>query len=336
MDPEGDSSPHTNLSRDSNCSITDMSLDRVSTLGFPSASLLPRTCLPTQPPSYVLTAWTEGTPSRTSFTVTSIVECITESEKGMRRVLRVNVASEAFQEPRQLICKVAFGRRWFKLLKEESLLYEGKLKPLRGTVVPHYYGFFAGDTYEGMTGVMVLEDCGQPACDSIEHQPLWFRALVLEALVAVHRAGIAFQDPVMSLESNVVIRYDPASDKHVPKFVSFSKLNVTALHHDCPYDSDDVKIGEDEPEPFREDVSCRRLWAAFISTNLFTPSHVDVFETSVPFEYVTDAETLKAHVCFPEGASQSEIEREIASALFLRAEWLEEREKYGYRPIQMY
>ncbi|KAI9057567.1 hypothetical protein FKP32DRAFT_1681425 [Trametes sanguinea] len=312
-----------------------MSPNRVSTLEFPSTPLLPRTCevqVP-QPPSYVLTAITAGSPSRTSFTVTSIVNCITEREKGMRRVFRVNVSSEAFQEPRQLICKVALGRRWFTPLQDEALLYEGKLKPLQGTVVPRYYGFFAGDTYKGKTGIMILEDCGQPASGFIYHQPFWFRKLVLKALVAVHRVGIVFQDPMASLENNVVVQYDSASNKHVPRFIAFSMTNVMAHHHNCQYESDDVEIDEGTPEPKLGDVSCQNLWRAFLATDLFSRPDVYVLGKRIPSEYATDVETLKAHVnaSSSNDGSQSEFNRVV----FERRDWLKEREMYGHCAIEL-
>ena len=93
----------------------------------------------------------------------------------MRRVFRVTIVSEVIKETRDFICKVAFGRRWFEVLKPEALLYEGKLHPLCGKAVPIYYGLFKGETYEGRTGIMVLEDCGKPLRAPIRRQPLYFR-----------------------------------------------------------------------------------------------------------------------------------------------------------------
>ncbi|OSD03745.1 hypothetical protein PYCCODRAFT_1466657 [Trametes coccinea BRFM310] len=306
-----------------------MSSNLASTLEFPSEPLLSRGC-PPQPPSYVLTATTDGSPSGMSYIVTSIVECITEREKGLRRVFRVKVRSETFQEPRQLICKVAFGRQWFRSLEAEALLYEQKLKPLWGKVVPHYYGFFRGDTYEGKTGILLMEDCGQPASDELSRQPLYFRKLLLEAFVALHRAGVSFQDSGLCFEDNVVIHYDPASDKHVPKLIDFS---VVYPDHQCLYNHSEIVEGA--PEPSLSEISCHLLWWTFCSSAVFIPRCVMVRGTPVPWEYATDAETLKAHCTFPEFVTEDAIERQIAAALEERARWEQEREECDYGPVRV-
>ena len=143
------------------------------TLEFPAEPLLPPGRQPDRQ-CYTLTLTTDiGLSDK--YTVTKVHECVSNRASGMRRVFRVTIVSEVIKETRDFICKVAFGRRWFEVLKEEALLYEGKLHPLCGKAVPIYYGLFKGETYEGRTGIMVLEDCGKPLRAPIRRQPLYFR-----------------------------------------------------------------------------------------------------------------------------------------------------------------
>lgn len=143
------------------------------TLEFPAETLLPsgrqadRQCS-----TLTLTA---GIGFSDEYTVTKVHECVLNCASGMRRVFCVTIVSEVLQDTREFICEVAFGRRWFAGLKEEALLYEGNLSPLCGKAIPIYYGFFKGETYEGRTGIMVLEDCGKPLRAPIRRQPLYFR-----------------------------------------------------------------------------------------------------------------------------------------------------------------
>ena len=147
------------------------------TLDFPVAPLVPPG-RQTERPYYTLKAEDDcGLPDK--YTVTKVHECVSNRAHGMRRVFRVTIVSEAMEETRDFICKVAFGRRWHQVLKEEASLYEGKLEPLCGKAVPGYYGFFEGETYEGRTGIMILEDCGRPLRAPIRRQPLYFRCVRL-------------------------------------------------------------------------------------------------------------------------------------------------------------
>ncbi|OSD03747.1 hypothetical protein PYCCODRAFT_1434134 [Trametes coccinea BRFM310] len=309
-----------------------MSSDSISTLEFPSAPLLLRHC-PPQPPSYVLTATTDAAaPSGMSYVVTSVVECITKRENGMRQVFRVKLTSEAFQEPRHFICKTALGRQWYKSLAEEAMLYERKLKPLWGKVVPHYYGFFSGETYEGKTGIILLEDCGQLASDWLSRQPTYLRKSVLEAFIALHRAGVSFQqDSTLAAQVNVVIQYDPASAKYVPRLIDFSAVYP---NHECLSEYGDIVVGAPEPEP--SEVMCPSLYGIFLASALFTPTHIRLrCGKDLPWEYATDAETLKAHITFPDDMSESDVECDIAAALRERAQWDQEREECDDGPVRV-
>lgn len=62
---------------------------------------------------------------------------------------------------RAVICKLAYGSRAVKLLTHEARLYHENLRALQGVCVPECYGYYTGETPEGVTGCLLLQDCGK-------------------------------------------------------------------------------------------------------------------------------------------------------------------------------
>ncbi|KAI0683809.1 hypothetical protein C8T65DRAFT_749273 [Cerioporus squamosus] len=158
--------------------------------------------------------------------------------------------------PGDFIFKVAFGRRHFKDLKEEAKLYKGKLQPLWGKAVPIYYGFFMGETYEGQTGIMMLEDCGHCLRVPLRQQPglgndmgmgnPWGTAL--HHLIDIHRAGVKLHDFDVG---NIVV--SPIPGRAAMLFPVIIDLCDTDGKHQCGYKDELTPYA---PMPYPTDVGC--------------------------------------------------------------------------------
>ncbi|KAI0800077.1 hypothetical protein C8Q74DRAFT_1444068 [Fomes fomentarius] len=92
-----------------------------------------------------------------------------------------------------VVCNLACGRQAFEVLQEESKVYD-KLRPLMPDYVPNVLSFYTGETYEGRTSVLVMQDAGEELRVPLRQQPLKFRQSTLEGILAVHRAGVSHQD----------------------------------------------------------------------------------------------------------------------------------------------
>lgn len=63
----------------------------------------------------------------------------------------------------QVILKLAYGSRALHSLTHEARTYHTSLSRLQGIHVPICYGFYVGETPEGATGCLVLQDVGKGA-----------------------------------------------------------------------------------------------------------------------------------------------------------------------------
>ena len=70
---------------------------------------------------------------------------------------------------REVALKWVVGAERMAGVKREASLYDNELRPLQGTVVPRFYGFFKGIIGDVEVGCIVLEWCsGPPIKDSYE------------------------------------------------------------------------------------------------------------------------------------------------------------------------
>ncbi|RPD54211.1 hypothetical protein L226DRAFT_472166 [Lentinus tigrinus ALCF2SS1-7] len=221
---------------------------------------------------------------------------------------------------RTFIFKVAFGRRHAKDLKKEAKLYEGKLHPLCGKAVPIYYGYYMGETYEGLTGVMMLEDCGRPLRVPLRQQPIYFRGTVLTHLIDIHRAGVALD--AFGLGHIVATKVPGTDDKLFPVIIDFLDANDA---HKCEYEGDFTFY---EPIPYPTEVACSQIWRAFMDADTFWPRYVSFFGKDIPVEYAKSVETLKEHGNPREGTSQYLIDRTAYVVVKDYYDWRVERKRY--------
>ncbi|RPD55436.1 hypothetical protein L226DRAFT_574589 [Lentinus tigrinus ALCF2SS1-7] len=295
------------------------------TLEFPAAPLLPPDRQANQPPYYTLTAL-NSYGLQDKYTVIQVHECISSKNDGMRQVFRITMESEGMKKTRNFVCKVAFGRRWFQVLKEEALLYEGKLEALCGKAVPVYYGFFVGETYKGRTGIMVLEDCGRPLRVSLRRQPLYFRRSVLDALIDVHRAEVDLED---FTEDNVVATHHTESNTYIPVIINFSNANA---RHKCRFTGEFKTYS---PMPCPSEIDCSELWRVFIEAEILLPRYVTFFSREVPVEYATSVELLKANGHPPEHTPQFKIDSVAYEVVKKHYDWCREREALDKGKVQL-
>ncbi|KAI9068201.1 hypothetical protein FKP32DRAFT_182796 [Trametes sanguinea] len=167
-----------------------------------------------------------------------------------------------------VVCKVGYHKAQLDFIRDEAKIYEKHfLTPgTMGQVVPTYMGLFVGDTYEGMTTVLVLEDCGRPLLDCLSHYSLEFRIDVIAALTAVHMAGVTLPG---FYEENIVVKKRPGETKYTPIIVDFS----CAHSHECFIREDNCAITE--VNVFVIDCHsfpCGDLRKAYIYAELWIPS----------------------------------------------------------------
>ena len=89
---------------------------------------------------------------------------ITELEllhEGHRKEVYRGTLAEPIEDALYVACKVAYGQNAMRKLRHEAALYQGRLKPLQDAWVPICYGYFVGETDEGLTGCLVLGYCGK-------------------------------------------------------------------------------------------------------------------------------------------------------------------------------
>ena len=131
-------------------------------------------------PCYTLKAYIPD--QRVTLPVKALLDTvITTSSDGNSQVFRAElriVAAGGLTDHdygRDVVCKVAYGHRQIEVLQKEADLYNTKLRHLQGTVVPLMYGCYIDDTEEGLTGVLVLQDCGDPLEYKLKYYKLELR-----------------------------------------------------------------------------------------------------------------------------------------------------------------
>ncbi|CDO74324.1 hypothetical protein BN946_scf184570.g3 [Trametes cinnabarina] len=232
--------------------------------------------------------------------------------------------------PFDVVLKVGYHKAQHRYIKREAEIYEKYFctPEIKGQHVPNYLGLFLGDTYEGITTVLVLQDSAFPLNYPLEHYSLDFRLDVINALAAVHKAGVTLPD---FYEGNVVVKKWPGQTHYVPMIVDFA----CACPHTC-----ELELKEDEdvvpepyiPEPSTDVFPCSDMGDACKRAQLWLPRGY-WFGTTVPLHDAIDPDKLLTHPC-PEPSLRGNRGlrgRAIAEANRLR-EWLRNRRKWDAEP----
>ena len=145
----------------------------MSTLTIP-ASLVPS--LDPYPPdhTYVLRAAPVADEEPEAFELTEIKEHISSRDHGLRQVYRATLLVPETSERFDVVIKIGYQPDFHDRLKEEASIYQ-RLVPLEHQFTPLFWGLFTGETDEGPTAILVLEDGGEELKVAVVMQPTYFR-----------------------------------------------------------------------------------------------------------------------------------------------------------------
>ncbi|KAH9940238.1 hypothetical protein B0H21DRAFT_755126 [Amylocystis lapponica] len=197
--------------------------------------------------------------------------------KGNNTAFRATLFRDDGRPVSDVVCKFAHGKRSFKRLRREAVMYCEQLKELQGRVVPKFYGFYQGETVKTkLMGCIITRFCGE-----ISEVPFFglswdSKIALISALLTLHDAGVEHGD---LRECNVVF-----SPKGRPYIIDFDH----AKSHVC----ESMKIMVHGPAPTRRQFGCDELFDACKEMGLWTPSYILYLSIARPLEYTESAEKL--------------------------------------------
>ncbi|TFY80851.1 hypothetical protein EWM64_g3168, partial [Hericium alpestre] len=154
----------------------------------------------------------------------------------------------------QVVCRLAFSQDARRRQANEARFYTSKLKDLQGVWVPHYYGFYIGNTKFGLTSCLVLSYCGVRIEGELEDLDVPFKKLLVHAAIDLHNADIVHGNLT---EDNVL------NNNGRPVIIDFKD----ATEAECK--AGVVKFGAVEPDEF--DFPCEELLDFFGFLKIWKP-----------------------------------------------------------------
>ncbi|KAH9940245.1 hypothetical protein B0H21DRAFT_755161 [Amylocystis lapponica] len=176
-----------------------------------------------------------------------------------------------------VVCKFVHGKRNFKRLRREAVMYRGRLKDLQGKVVPKFYGVYEGETVKKkLTGCIITQFCGE-----LSEVPFFglswdSKIALISAFLRLHDAGVEHGE---LREWNVVF-----TPQGRPYIINFDH----AKSHTC----ESMKIAVHRPAPTRQAFGCDELFDACEEMGLWAPSYILYLSIARPLEYTESAEKL--------------------------------------------
>ncbi|KAI9069356.1 hypothetical protein FKP32DRAFT_1586931 [Trametes sanguinea] len=228
-----------------------------------------------------------------------------------------------------VVVKFGYHKPQHEPIRAEAKIYETKLGDIMGQCVPHCFGVFCGNTYEGMTTVLVLEDGGEGICRPLRCQPIAFKQAVVDALLRIHKAGIAYGSEVT--EKSVVFKRDTADGStYTPMFIDFS----AAVEHKCGFESNAVShlLKAYIPEPRRAAFPCVELWNVCYQTQFWMQTHW-WFGNYIISQDAVNEEWLLTLVPDDEMAREKErVFQDVESLSGAAREWVEKHDRWDQLP----
>ncbi|KAI9057563.1 hypothetical protein FKP32DRAFT_1598132 [Trametes sanguinea] len=252
---------------------------------------------------------------------TYLKELLLESSDGNRQIFRAELRevdlSSGTLTPRRrdVICKVAYGQRRIEALQKEADYYNTNLLSLQGTIIPRMYGCYRGDTEDGPTAVMILEYCGVRLGDSLGLYIASIRTQAVQALLAIHRAGLThgdFSEPNILVSRNasggrrlVLIDFELSRQHTCPAVEQVDINNIVPYHH--------------MPERFE----CSEVDVVFKEmAQIWLPGSIKVFSMVIPEEYTASVEAVLEYAGMPSDMTMEQARSAIQAELDRKAQML--------------
>ncbi|KDQ19088.1 hypothetical protein BOTBODRAFT_28580 [Botryobasidium botryosum FD-172 SS1] len=193
-----------------------------------------------------------------------------EEERGVKNGVRW---WNPYYRPRQVVCKIATTPWAIELLQNEASVYH-QLKKLQGKCIPLFHGLFEGFMQGMPAACIVLDYCGVPLKVTLDRVNKNLLKKVVDAAMAVHKAGIMHRDLV---ERNIVILDGR------PFIIDFE----SAIPHECLA----PKIFIGGPRPYKFEFKCDELYwfCGDEVADLWSPGRVYYFEQPVPIKYALES-----------------------------------------------
>ncbi|RPD55452.1 hypothetical protein L227DRAFT_615316 [Lentinus tigrinus ALCF2SS1-6] len=206
------------------------------------------------------------------------------------------------------VCKVVYSMRRVDALKKEAQFYNNQLANLQGDCVPVMYGCFVGATREGVTGVLLMSDCGIPLPGNLARHTPEIRFQAVNALLKVHHAGLEHWD---FTERNLVV--SKRSDGGlVVRLIDFGNAQE---HLGCPIKNETLEMYAPRPQSWC-DFSCQELWCACEEADIWIKTYISWFTHRIPIDSITKVEDLVNLRKHPEGYDEESITRRAAIAIY--------------------
>ncbi|TFY58152.1 hypothetical protein EVG20_g8260, partial [Dentipellis fragilis] len=177
-----------------------------------------------------------------------------------------------------VICKLAFGKRAIGSLDNEANFYQGKLRHLQDVCIPKCYGYYIGDSDEGITACLVLEDCGKPVVFAMSHWGQRFKTAVLKAFLAIHDAGVRHYDVT---ERNIL------DHEGQSKIIDFEESEDHICERAKP-------IVPGKWGPLRHEFKCDEVHELCTDMEYWGPCYIHYLGRSKPAHLIQDAHALAA------------------------------------------
>ncbi|KAJ3547336.1 hypothetical protein NM688_g5415 [Phlebia brevispora] len=198
--------------------------------------------------------------------------------RGNSEVYRGQLKGEGDEMVQDVVCKLV-ERDGVLSLKSEADLYETTLKPLQGTDVPEFIGFFYGISplSERPTACMLLQYCGNDLQEDFTEHPIELRVKAMNALLRLHQFGVYHDD---WSPHNVV-----ADEEGSVRVVDFNEASM----HTCEFKS---RIRLYELAPPDAGFPCPEIHEAALGMEIYTPSVIGFMGFGFDVRKIKGPETL--------------------------------------------
>ncbi|OBZ74796.1 hypothetical protein A0H81_05244 [Grifola frondosa] len=212
------------------------------------------------------------------------------------------------EEPRDVVCKLVYGKRRMKRVRREACFYANELQKLQGRMIPRFHGLFRGEMQDGDTVCLVLDYIGKPLTRCLFTMNFQFRFSVIQALVTIHSLGVKHGD---FSENSIVV-----DENYRPYIIDFEWAEQHVCQKSMP-----IVFNAEEPE--WKEFNCDELHDACTEAQAWLPRTVDYLRQKVPVKFAYSAKELVKHA--PKSYSYEAAYRAALRVVHDLQEWYDER-----------